>query len=46
MSYISMPSVQNDIKNQEEHHRHKTDKKELIELLNRAGIEYDPRYLE
>ena len=33
------------VKNQEEHHRHKTYKEELIELLNEHGIEYDAKYL-
>ena len=34
------------IQNQEDHHRHKTHKEELIELLEKAGIEFDPKYLD
>ena|ERR1041385_567052 len=33
------------ILNQEEHHRVKTFQEEYLELLQKAGIEYDPRYL-
>ena len=33
------------VKNQHEHHRVKTFKEELIELLKEHGIEYDERYL-
>ncbi|MEX0774682.1 MAG: IS200/IS605 family transposase [Phycisphaeraceae bacterium] len=32
------------IKNQEEHHRHKSYVDELVEFLNRHGIAYDPQY--
>jgi len=34
------------IKSQKEHHRVRTFKEELIDLLNKAGIEYDPKYLD
>ena len=34
------------VRSQEEHHRVKTYREELIELLQKAGIEYDPRYLD
>jgi hypothetical protein len=34
------------IKRQEEHHRTKSFREELIELLEKSGIEYDPRYLD
>jgi putative transposase len=34
------------IANQEEHHRQHSFREELIELLERAGIEYDPKYLD
>ena len=34
------------IANQEEHHRVKSFREELVEMLNRAGIEYDPKYLD
>lgn len=33
------------IENQEEHHRKKSFKEELLEILNRYGIEYEERYL-
>ena len=34
------------IKNQRAHHQQKSFREELIELLQRAGIEYDARYLD
>jgi putative transposase len=34
------------IARQEEHHRGKTFREELIEVLERAGVEYDERYLD
>jgi putative transposase len=34
------------IENQEEHHRRRSFREELELILKRAGIEYDPRYLE
>jgi REP element-mobilizing transposase RayT len=34
------------IAGQEEHHRTKSFREELIEMLERAGIEYDPGYLD
>ena len=40
------PTVQNYIARQEDHHRHKTFREELIELLRKSGIEYDERYLD
>jgi len=33
------------IENQEEHHRRKTYKEELIEFLERHEIEYDEKYM-
>jgi REP element-mobilizing transposase RayT len=33
------------VKNQEEHHKHKTYREELIELLIEHGVEYDEKYL-
>ncbi len=39
-------AVQAYIANQEEHHRVKSFREELIEMLERAGVEYDPQYLE
>jgi len=34
------------IANQEQHHRKRSFREELVEMLERAGIEYDPRFLE
>lgn len=33
------------IENQAEHHRHKTFREEYIEMLQKAGVEFDERYL-
>ena len=46
VSQKARPAVQRYIQNQEDHHRHKTHKEELIELLEKAGIEFDPKYLD
>jgi len=34
------------IAGQEEHHRARTFREELVELLERAGVEYEPKYLD
>lgn len=34
------------VKNQEEHHKKKTYKEELIELLKEHGVEFDEKYLD
>ena len=34
------------IANQEKHHKRKSFREELIELLKKAGVEYDPRFLD
>ena len=34
------------IANQKEHHRAKTFRDEFIEILEKAGVEYDPKYLD
>ena len=34
------------IKNQEEHHRMKTFREELVAMLGRAGVEYRPEYID
>jgi putative transposase len=39
-------AVREYIANQESHHRARSYQEELVEMLERAGIEYDPRYLE
>lgn len=39
-------AVQRYIANQEAHHRKKTFREELLELLEKTGVEYDPRNLD
>lgn len=39
-------SVKRYIGGQENHHRKRTYREELIDLLQKAGIEYDPQYLD
>jgi REP element-mobilizing transposase RayT len=39
-------SVRQYIAGQEEHHRHKTFREELVEFLKKSGIDYDERYLD
>jgi putative transposase len=46
VSATARESVRNYIANQEEHHRQKSFHEELIVMLNKAGIEYDIKYLE
>ncbi len=46
---VSAPSrgaVRQYIARQEQHHRTKTFREELIEMLDKAGIDYDPKYLD
>ena len=38
--------IQRYIANQEEHHHTHTFREELVEMLERAGIAYDPKYLD
>ena len=40
------PAVQRYIGSQEEHHRKQTFREELIEFLEKSGIEYEERYLD
>ena len=42
----SKETLMNYINNQEEHHRKYSSKEEMVRLLKRHGIEYDPKYLE
>ncbi len=42
----SRDAVRHYIANQEEHHRVKSFREELIEMLNKAGIDYDSKYLD
>ena len=46
VSATSRDAVRHYIANQEEHHRVKSFREELVEMLNKAGIEYDPQYLD
>ena len=46
VSAPARPAVRRYIANQEEHHREKSHREELIELLEKAGIEFDPKFLE
>jgi REP element-mobilizing transposase RayT len=46
VSPTARSAVQNYIRNQEEHHRIKTHKEELVELLEKAGVAFDPKYLD
>lgn len=45
VSPSTVGSVCNYIARQQEHHRHKSHRQELMELLNAAGIEWKPEYL-
>jgi putative transposase len=46
VSATARESVRSYIANQEEHHRIKSFREELIGMLHKAGIEYDPKYLD
>ena len=46
VSPTARAAVRRYIANQEEHHRTKSFREEVVELLKRAGVEYDPRCLE
>ncbi|MEX0612030.1 MAG: IS200/IS605 family transposase [Pirellulales bacterium] len=45
VSESQAPAVAVYIRNKDEHHRKQTYQEELLALLQRHGIEYDPRYL-
>ncbi|MFK7769782.1 MAG: IS200/IS605 family transposase [Mariniblastus sp.] len=45
VSPTARPAVGQYIRNQEAHHLKKTHKEELVELLEKAGIEFNPVYL-
>jgi hypothetical protein len=40
------PTIQKYIAGQEEHHRVKTFREELIGFLRKSGVSYDERYLD
>ena len=46
VSATAREAVRSYIANQEEHHRVKSFREELVEMLEKAGIEYDPKYLD
>jgi putative transposase len=46
VSATSREPVKHYIANQDEHHRVKSFREELVETLDKAGIEYDPQYLD
>ena len=46
VSATARDAVKNYIALQEEHHRTRTFREELVEMLDRANIPYDPRYLD
>ena len=46
VSATARDPVREYIANQEEHHRRRTFREELVEMLAKAEIEYDPRFLD
>ena len=46
VSATSRPPVRKYIGNQREHHRVKSFREELIEMFEKAELEYDPKYLD
>jgi hypothetical protein len=46
VSATARPQVQSYIAHQEEHHRGKSSRDELVEMLALAGVAYDPAYFE
>jgi putative transposase len=46
VSATSREAVRHYISHQEEHHRVRSCREELVEMLNKAGVQYDPRYLD
>src|SRR4051812_15751967 len=46
VSATARAAVRQYIAHQEEHHRTRSSRDELLDLLAKAGIEYDPRYFE
>ena len=45
VSYSNIEQVRRYITNQEQHHRRMTFQEEFVQVLERHGIEYDPRYV-
>jgi putative transposase len=46
VSATAREAVQGYIANQEEHHRTQSSREELVAMLERAGIKFDPQYLD
>ncbi len=46
VSASAIKTVQQYIANQEAHHRVRSFREELVELLEKSGVAYDPRYLD
>ena len=46
VSASARESVQRYIAGQEEHHRVKSFREELVEFLEKSGVSYDPKYLD
>ncbi len=46
VSAPTRPAVQQYIATQEEHHRSRSSREELLDMLAKAGIEYNPQYFE
>ena len=46
VSATARESVRRYILNQEEHHRGRSFRDEVVEMLDKAGIPYDPKYLD
>ncbi len=46
VSASARESVQDYIANQEEHHKVKSFREELVEFLEKSGVSYDPQYLD
>ena len=46
VSATARDGVKHYIANQEEHHRLRSFREEVVEMLQKAGVEYDPRYLD
>ncbi len=46
VSPTARTAVKRYIANQESHHRKKSFREELVDLLEKAGVEYDPKYLD
>jgi putative transposase len=46
VSATARESVRRYIADQEEHHRGRTFREEVVEMLEKAGVAYDPKYLD